>query len=438
MKDDSLDRRLKEAFRREQINGLRLALTGRVVVLLVFGAFAIATRPAPLVYYTLLVVALFTLLGVAQLRLVGSRWDRPWVMPAFLFVDVLLLTVIIVGFSGGTIADLPRTVVYRFDHVLFFFVFVAAAAFSYSPAYVLWSGVVSGLVWLGGAFWLKWTTETLEYADIVRPATRERFLSVVLDPNFLGIVSRIQEAIIVASVAALLALVVFRARRVVYRQARAEQEREMVSEMFGRYVPKAVAQALIADRGALAPEIRTATVLFADIEEFTTIAESMPPQDVVDMLNAYFDCVAEVIGRHGGVINQFQGDAVLATFNVPLADADHAGAAVRSASEIQDAVRGREFAGHPLNTRIGINTGEMVAGSVGASGRQNYTVHGDAVNLAARLEALNKTYGTRTLVSESTVALVGLEDGFTRVGTLKVRGRSKPVTLYTLSPPAMV
>lgn len=206
-----------------------------------------------------------------------------------------------------------------------------------------------------------------------------------------------------------------------------------VSEIFGKYVPGAVAEALIAKRGGLEPEQRTATVLYTDIEDFTRLAESMSPGDLIAMLNEYFDTLARAIAEHRGVINQFQGDAILATFNVPIEDSAHASNAVRAAACIQAACGARSFAGVRLRTRIGINTGEVVAGSVGASDRLNYTVHGDAVNLAARLEQLNKQFGTCVLVAASTAEQAAGQFRFDGLGPITVRGRREPVEVFALS-----
>jgi adenylate cyclase len=175
-----------------------------------------------------------------------------------------------------------------------------------------------------------------------------------------------------------------------------------------------------------------ATILFADIEGFTEISETLQPGKIVEMLNAYFSVLTEAVEAHDGVITQFQGDAILATFNVPLRNPDHAAQAVRAAIQMRDAVAGRAFTGHRLHCRIGINTGEVVAGAVGASDRLNYTVHGDAVNLAARLEELNKEYGTRILLSESTAA--GLQGiALAEVGRIPIRGRSEAVCVFTVA-----
>jgi class 3 adenylate cyclase len=204
-------------------------------------------------------------------------------------------------------------------------------------------------------------------------------------------------------------------------------------EIFGRYVPKRVAQAVVAGKGTLKPIQTTATILFSDIESFTTIAENMSPDQVVNMLNEYFPVIIEPIDRNGGIVHQFQGDALLVTFNVPIADPHHAEKAVQTALEIQKAVEGREFAGMRLRTRIGINTGEVFAGNVGTGDRLNYTVHGDAVNLAARVEQLNKKYNERVLISGTTAALLGDKYPLSAVDEVVVRGKKEPVQLFKLT-----
>ena len=207
----------------------------------------------------------------------------------------------------------------------------------------------------------------------------------------------------------------------------------VIREVFGKYVPEDVAEAIVAGRGKLEPVQTTATVLYSDLETFTSIVESLPPAQVVQMLNEYFPTVIEPIRRYGGVVNQFQGDAMLVTFNVPVEDSQHADKAVSAACEIQDAVMGRTFAGISLRTRIGISTGTVVAGNVGSGDRINYTVHGDAVNLAARLEQLNKEHGTLVLVSANTVSMLRGSYPLESIGRVAVRGKYNPVEVFNLA-----
>ncbi len=213
------------------------------------------------------------------------------------------------------------------------------------------------------------------------------------------------------------------------------KERERIRDQFGRFVPEAVAAAILAEDGDLTPTTTEATVLFTDIEKFTTVAEGLRPEEVVGLLNEYFSAAVEILEQHKGVITQFQGDAILATFNVPARDPQHAANAVSAAIELQRLMAGRTFAGLRLGIRIGVNTGLLVAGNVGAAGRLNYTVHGDAVNLAARLEQVNKEHGTRIIVADSTVRQA---PGFPyrELGSVTVRGKENPVVISTVEPSA--
>jgi len=202
---------------------------------------------------------------------------------------------------------------------------------------------------------------------------------------------------------------------------------------FHRYLPVDLVRTLI-DKGIESrPETRVATILFTDIENFTNLVEQLSPERIVNMLNAYFSAVTIPIEKYQGVITQFQGDAILAVFNVPTDDPDHAIHALRAALEINRTVAVQQFAGITLNNRVGVNTGEVVAGSVGSENRLNYTVHGDAVNLASRLEVLNKEYGTRVLASQATIDLAGGGIPCEQIGKISIRGRQEMVKVYKLA-----
>ncbi|WP_422000593.1 adenylate/guanylate cyclase domain-containing protein [Reyranella sp.] len=216
------------------------------------------------------------------------------------------------------------------------------------------------------------------------------------------------------------------------------RERERIRETFGRYVDESVATTILRREGdgVLAGETREATILFTDIERFTTIAEHLSPDELVAALNDYLETVLAPIQRHGGVVNTFIGDGLFASFNMPLACEDHACAAVSAAIDIQRAVGGRTFGdfGVAFATRIGICTGRVVGGSVGAGKRVSFTLLGDTVNLASRLEQLNKEYGTRILVSDSTRQACGERFVFSPLGSVVVRGRLEADAVYSIDP----
>jgi class 3 adenylate cyclase len=214
------------------------------------------------------------------------------------------------------------------------------------------------------------------------------------------------------------------------------RERERVRETFGRYVDESVAAAILERQGGANGEIRDATILFTDIAGFTTIAEYLAPHELVATLNEYLETVLAPIRMHGGVVNTFIGDGLFASFNMPLLCEDHACAAVAAAIDIQRAVSSRTFGdqGVALATRVGISTGPVIGGSIGAGQRMSFTLLGDTVNLAARLEELNKHHGTRILVSQSTRDLCGERFAFDALGQIPVRGRSEAIAIFSIDP----
>ena len=210
------------------------------------------------------------------------------------------------------------------------------------------------------------------------------------------------------------------------------REREIIRDTLGRYLPEPVARAVLSSGGDLQAESREASVLFCDIEGFTTLSLNIGPVRIVEILNAYFSRAVEIIERNQGVVTQFQGDGILAVFNVPVPNEKHAESALRTATELLRSVDGELFAGEKLSVRIGINTGAVIAGAVGAEGRLSYTVHGDAVNKASRIESLNKETGTRLLVAESTAGKIEREE-FISMGRHELRGDRQNLEVFTVA-----
>ena len=212
------------------------------------------------------------------------------------------------------------------------------------------------------------------------------------------------------------------------------QQYAVTRKIFGQYVPESVVESILEGQGVLEPVQTIATILYADLDGFTGIVERlMSPQRVVQMLNEYFAAMVEPINRHGGILTQFQGDATLVTFNLPVADVRHADSAVQVAAEIQQTLKEQKFAGVSLHTRIGIATGEVLAGNVGSGDRINYTVYGDAVNLAARLADFNKESGAQILMSDDTVTALNDSYAIEPVGEVTIRGKYVPVAVHKLA-----
>jgi class 3 adenylate cyclase len=243
----------------------------------------------------------------------------------------------------------------------------------------------------------------------------------------------VNQGVVLILVTCIAALAVHRARGVVRAHAAAEAERNRVQRIFGRYVPEQVAEQLIT-AGHLAPQQREASIIFADIEGFTRLSEALPPADVIGLLNSFFSAATAIIDERGGVVVNHVGDALIAAFNVPLPIDGHAARAVGAARTLLSLVSGREFDSHRLRLRIGIATGPVAAGTVGGAGRQTYTLYGDTVNLAQRLEELNKEIGTDCLICGATfeAAQSGALD-VVRIGPVHLRGRESTAEVFALS-----
>jgi adenylate cyclase len=177
------------------------------------------------------------------------------------------------------------------------------------------------------------------------------------------------------------------------------------------------------------------TVLFSDIRGFTSISEQMDPQRVVALLNEYFTEMVDIVMNEGGVVDKYIGDAIMAIFGAPVPKPDDAVNAVRAAVKMRRALADLNerlvARGQPaLRTGIGIHTGEVVAGNIGSERRMEYTVIGDAVNLASRLESSTKELGTDVLISEDTYELTKHMIEARSVREITVKGRAKPVMTY--------
>ena len=217
-------------------------------------------------------------------------------------------------------------------------------------------------------------------------------------------------------------------------------ERDRVRDLLGKVVSPEIAAQLLQSDLKLGGEERVVTILFCDLRDFTTLSEKLPPTDVLALLNRYLDRMSIIIEQHGGVIDKYIGDAIMALFGAPVAAADAPERAIATARDMARALDtlNREFAaeGKPaLAFGIGINTARVVAGNMGSKTRLNYTVIGDGVNLASRLEGLTKdpAYGTPIIVSDATLAAMKTRPAARELGEVKVKGKAESVKIFALS-----
>ena len=221
-----------------------------------------------------------------------------------------------------------------------------------------------------------------------------------------------------------------------YRFLIADKDKRLLRQSFALYLAPTVIEKMLWSNKlpALGGEMRDVTVYFSDLVDFSRIAENVPPTDLVAAMNEHLSAMTDVIEEHGGFADKYIGDSIVAVFGAPHDDPDHATNAVRAALRCSarlgtlDRVS-REFGG-TLRQRIGINSGRALVGNIGSQRRFNYTVLGDMVNLASRLEGSNRHYGTTIIVSETTVALTGAAFAWRELDTIRVKGRRQAVRIY--------
>jgi adenylate cyclase len=362
-------------------------------------------------------------LGFTLLRLTLAYRDRlsEWMRYLSIVLDVSLLIGLIWSFHLQYMQ--PPSFYLKAPAVLYIFIFVALRTLNFDARKVVTAGAVAILGWLALVVYVI----TIDPHDSMITHDYVHYLT----SNSVLIGAELDKVISISVVTAILAYAITRNRQLL-TQAVTESAS---NQDLARFVPAEVANLIKAADDAVqvgSGEPREATMLFIDLEGFTSLSERLAPQDLVRTLNMFYAAVAEPLGRHGGVINQFQGDAILATFNAPRLDPDHAANAMRAALAIQALLGARTFGdGLVLRARIGINTGVVIHGLVGTPDRLGYTVIGDEVNVAARLEALNKQYGTSIIASEQTCERAG--DGryaCVLLGEVQVRGRTTPTRIY--------
>jgi adenylate cyclase len=235
----------------------------------------------------------------------------------------------------------------------------------------------------------------------------------------------------------MLTLVLLAVGRFVKSALAARRERDRVQKMFALYVPPDLVKTLMAhpEQAGLGGDTRRLTVMFCDLRGFTTLSAQLSPAEITAVLNRYFTCMTDAIFAHGGTVDKFIGDAVMAFWGAPLPDAEQERHAVQAAQAMQTALAelNVELAAQdkpPLKLGIGIHSGEALVGNMGAESRLSYTAIGDTVNVASRLEGANKTLGTEIVLSAET-ARGAPELALRPLGAIRVKGRPEPLEVFT-------
>lgn len=344
-----------------------------------------------------------------------------WMLVLSVLVDMGLLIGLIWSFHIQYMQ--PPAFYLKAPTLLYIFIFISLRALRFEPGFVLLSGLVGAAGWSLLVFFAIMSEP--EMSVITRDYVQ------YLTSNTVLIGGELDKIISILVVTTILTWAIARGRFLLIRSI----VQANTAESLSLFVPESVATQIANADGPLIntkTETREASILFLDLVSFTSLAERLTPEKLIATLNEYFRVISEPIERNNGVINQFQGDAILASFNLPTQDLNHASSAVSAALEIQQLLSDHHFAnGIKLSTRAGVNTGTVVGGFVGTPDRLSYTVYGDDVNIAARLQELSKQHDTSNLVSLRTMQLCGNEKfEFLPKGSETLRGRLTPIKVF--------
>jgi adenylate cyclase len=437
-------RLLDETFRSHEREGRKLQFRGRTMSLLVAIVLIAFIVPMPEVFFYQSLIFFFVLTGYVPTMLDNRGWLRDWHPYLFVLIDFAVLTFFIVIPNPLAPAELPPQITLHFDTSLYLFLLLSSLAFADSPRLVIWGGIVGGLSWAAGVGWLA----TLPDSIVIWPgngdiglddvATRLRLIGT---PTTVDLGVLLQTVVIFVVVSAVLAAGVARSRRLVWRYAVIERQRLNLA----RYFPPATVDQLARQDEPL-ENIREvkAAILFADLVGFTRWAERHSPTEVIAMLREVHGLLEEAVFRHGGTLDKFIGDGVMATFGTPEPLPRDGLNAFQCVKAILDdfarlsarrSARGEE----PIQIAVGAHYGSVVVGNIGTERRLELGVIGDTVNVASRLEELTRKIGRAAAISGELVADMRREDaeaaellldGFEDLGANQLDGRRQDVVVW--------
>jgi adenylate cyclase len=439
---DAAAKRLAAAFHTEVMRGLLFSTRARGIAL---GAIAVLVAlqnweagVAATLYFEV-ILAVFFLLGIGHYRLAKSRFAHALHKYLFTTADVLLLGLVILLPAPFDDTFSAPQLILRGPNFLYFLILMAGTILTYSPRLVIWNGIVSILAWSAGVWAIISLPETITFMD--SPATRpaEETRRIFLDENFVFVMGWVQQIVIYAIFTGIMAMVVWRARRLVETQASTERERANFSRYFS---PNMVDELAASDTPLGAVRRQNVAVLFADIVGFTGMSETRSPEQVIALLRGFHGRMEAVVFAHGGTLDKYIGDAVMATFGTPHTGPRDAADALACATAMADAMAAwnleRMAAGDaPVRAGIGLQYGPAVLGDTGGAHRLEFAVIGDTVNVASRLERLTRSLDADIVGGGDLVKEVqrdggggALLEGFREHPGQEIPGRSGAITVW--------
>lgn len=389
-------------------------------------------------------LAFLAALLVAPYGLRRFGFFAPWHDYAFAASYVVVASALTFIRPLSVTHELPLPLFLTFGNEMYLFALVAAAIFTFSPRVVLWTGFVSAVVWSAITVWILWQPDSIGIIPdtIWQALTTDERLRLISDPHRVHVTKWIRYVVSMLTVSAALAAFVRMARGLVFRQAEAERERANLSRYFSQNMVDEIAQS---DEPLGPTRRQEVAVLFADLVGFTAWSATRSPDEVIEMLREFHGRMERAIFEHGGTVDKYIGDAVMATFGTPRPGTNDAGSALRCvramvlAIDIWNADR-RARGLDSIRAGIGAHFGPVVLGDIGGDQRLEYAVLGDTVNVASRLERLTRGLGAVAVVSDDLVQTAAREGavvdallaGFLSPAKQTIRGRNSEVAVWVL------
>ena len=438
--------RLEEALSSEEQSGLVLVLFARFIVLGILLIWAIVGTRAEYAVVYAGILALFAVLGVLPLLLRRFGLSGLNIMAVFFTIDVLLLTYILMVPGSMFPSTLTPQFNLQLPSFLYLCLFVAGMAISYSPYLVLWIGFVACVAWSLGMLWVISLPESMSYTlaqllDSSRFTDEER-VAITSSRQFVSLTHWYNRILFLGLLSAIVAVAVWRSRRLLRRQIASEAARTNLSRYFS---PNMVDRLASGDSTLEEVDTRKIAILFVDMVDFTQTAERIGAQGVIELLREFHKRMAGTVFEHGGTIDKYIGDALMANFGTPETGPNDASNALSCAyamiDEIEKWNQERRSRGEaPVLIGIGLHFGEVVTGNIGDEHHLEFAVVGDTVNVASRLERLTRRVDSPLVVSSDLVDRVKEETGaaskllsaLAQDQTTTVKGRQEPIMIWKL------
>lgn len=444
---DNSNVRLAESFAKEEQSGLVLVLYARFIVLAVLLIWAIGTARAENAIVYAGIITMFAILGALPLLLRRYGFSSLWWMAAFFTVDVILLTYILMVPVSTFSSTLTPQFNLQLPNFLYLCLFVVGMAISYSPLLVLWVGFAACIAWSAGMLWIVSLPDSLafSYAQLLDPAqfTDEQRIEITSSRLFVSLSHWYNRVLFLALVSLVIATSVWRSRRLLQRQISSEAARMNLSRYFS---PKMVDRISTGESALENVNASQIAVLFVDIVGFTELAERLGAQRVIELLRGFHKRMAGKVFEHGGTVDKYIGDALMANFGTPEVGPHDGSNALRCALAMIEEIEAwnKELLSQndkPVSIGVGVHFGEVVTGNIGDDHHLEYAVIGDTVNVASRLESLTRQLNNPLVVSAELVDQIIKEgDGsdsliarLTEDKTTHVKGRKQPIGIWKLA-----